>query len=866
MADNSLVLSRAKAAALSRDFALATRLYKQLLASKPDDPDILGDLGNLYIKSGEDSRALPLFRKLTQQDSKNIENLITLGGIYRRLKQYGNSVAVLEQALALGSNNPQVSYNLGFTFKVMGNYDDAIACFEEVIDANPSDVLAYNHIGSIYAAQKNHQQAIETYRRALKVDPNHPVLQLNMAKSYEALEEYDKATRSYELALRSKPGWLEAIDSYTNLLLKQDKVREAYDVVRSALNLNPQDVKMHTKMGDVFARQSVYSNAAKEYQSALERDENYEPALLGLSDSQENLGYSLDAAKNIEKVADKHPEDIEIQKRATGVMLSAGDFAGAFKKIDKLWEKNPRDLETINLLAQYYICMNKIAKAEKCFSRIKSLNIGYANHFRDAARRFRQKGDLLNAEKYYRAAIDKNPRDSKALVNLALLLEEQSQGDAALELYKKASRLDHFNVASKNGVKRLQEGFDEDGFGSEFGDDDRMGLDTGVVRSLATDEPTENPLEEDLNADFEIGNDEIALDDFDDSDFAPASELEMDDDDLLEKEEVVEEEPVPGMEEAAKEEFDDPMAFTDSDDPLVNEKDDLIDLLDQGEETGLEDKNVVGEKPETNDLIDLDEDLPEDDKAGGPASAGGDLIDAGGSAGADGLDSAGGDLIDADGGLVLAENLSDEDSDLADAESSDSADEVFADAKTPSPAPTVVIDTGALSKSLEEMQEKLDSATDAAEKAAYAAEQAWNSANEAADSAMAAEDARRQTLEDENAQWEAEMAVSEEEAEPAEEVEAEEDESEAVEDTAAEVEDTPLAEEPEIEDEETAPAEDPYAEAADPSPTTASQISLLKELRTLTGFLPQSKQDEFGSSSQSQRLDSLIDRLSALED
>ncbi len=863
MADNSLVLSRAKAAALSRDFALATRLYKQLLAAKPDDQDILGELGNLYIKSGEDSRALPLFRKLIQQDPKNIENLITLGGIYRRLKQYGNSVAVLEQALALGSNNPQVSYNLGFTFKVMGNYDDAIACFEEVIDANPSDVLAYNHVGSIYAAQKNHQQAIETYRRALKIDPNHPVLQLNMAKSYEALEEYDKATRSYELALRSKPGWLEAIDSYTNLLLKQDKVREAYDVVRSALNLNPQDVKMHTKMGDVFARQSVYSNAAKEYQSALERDENYEPALLGLSDSQENLGYSLDAAKNIEKVADRHPEDEEIQKRATGVLLSAGDFAGAFKKIDKLWEKNPRDLETINLLAQYYICMNKIAKAEKCFSRIKSLNIGYANHFRDAAKRFRQKGDLLNAEKYYRAAIDKNPRDPKALVSLASLLEEESQGDAALELYKKASRLDHFNVASKNGVKRLQEGFDEDGFGSDFGDDDRMGLDSGVVRSLASDEPTENLLEEDLNADFEIGSDEIALDDFDDSDFAPASEMEIDDDDLLEKEEVEEEEPVPGMEEAAKEEFDDPMAFTDSDDPLVNEKDDLIDLLDQGEETGLEDKNVVGEKPEKDDLIDLDDDLP-----GGSAFTGGDLIDAGGAA----------DEIDE---IDLGDDLQ--------FEEENSGQETSA----PSPAPTLVIDTGALSKSLEEMQEKLESATEAAEKAAYAAEQAWNSANEAADSAMAAEEARRQNLEEENAQWEAEMAAAEEEeSEPAEDPEAEADESEPVEETTAdddefeaveeravEDEDTPLAEEPEIEDEEIEsadepePPEDPEAEAADSAepadfsaPTTASQISLLKELRTLTGFLPQAKRDEFGSSSQSQRLDSLIDRLSAMED
>lgn len=847
MADNSLLLSRAKAAALSRDFTMATRLYKQLLASKPDDSEILNSLGNLYIKSGDDDKALPLFRKLSQLQPRNVENLITLGGIYRRLKQYGNSVAVLEQALALGSSNPQVSYNLGFTFKVMGNYDDAVACFEEVVDANPSDVLAYNHIGSIYAAQKNHQQAIETYRRALKVDPNHPVLQLNMARSYEALEEYDKAVRAYELALRSKPGWLEAIDSYTTLLIKLEKVREAFDIVRSALNLNPHDVKMHTKMGDVYARQSVYSNAAKEYQSALETDETFEPALLGLSDSQEHLGYSLDAAKNIEKVVENHPDDEELLKRATGVLLSAGDFTGAFHRIDRLWEKNPRDLETISLLGQYYICMNKVAKAEKCFSRIKSLNNAYSDHLREAAKRFRQKGDLLNAEKYYRAAIEKNPRDVKSMVALARLLEEQSQGDTALELYKRASRLDRYNMAAKNGVKRLQEGYDEDGFMGGFDGDD-LGLENaGVVRAV-TDVEQEAAEEVDLNADFEDNEagDEIELDDFDDSDFAPSSELEDDvidsDDDLLEKEEeaVPEEVTLPAMEEAAREELEDPLAFADSDDPLLNEKDDLIDLLDDdGGATGVEDKTLIGEKTDEFDGASA-EDSPADfgSGAGTGASSASWKDSARGADGASGAASF--DDFDTstdaeDGGIDLTPDM-DEELEL----------DIQPKKKPVYRAPgvqTVYVDSGSISRGLEEIQEQLKSASEAAEKANAAAQRAWDYANDAEDAAQAAEEARRQSLdttgeeyapslEDEEAQWEHEMALAQQES----------------------MDSDP---EPEENDEDQQPED---------SPDASSQISLLKKLLSLTEFLPESKQNEFGISAQKRRLDTLISRLSELED
>ncbi len=256
MADNTLLLSRAKAAVISRDFTLAVRLYRQLLRDDRDNIELLNQLGNLYMKSGRDDQALPVFKRISELNPEDSNPLITIGGIYRRLKKYEESIAALEEALVADGTNALVSYNLGFTYKEMGQLDDAVSCFEDAIEMNPSDTLAYNHIGVIYAEKKEYDKALQSYLRGLNVDANHPVLLLNVAQTYEALGENDKAAASYEGALRSKPLWTDAIDSYGKFLVKAGRGQEAYAIVKRALDVNSKD----TRLAESLERIRPYAN------------------------------------------------------------------------------------------------------------------------------------------------------------------------------------------------------------------------------------------------------------------------------------------------------------------------------------------------------------------------------------------------------------------------------------------------------------------------------------------------------------------------------------------------------------------------------------------------------------------------------
>lgn len=464
MSDTEALLGRAKAALVSRDYSLAARLYKTLIAENPENIEFKIELGNLYVKSGKDDQALSVFRRIQSENSdnnSNIEILMAMSGIYRRQKKYDESVAVLEQALMIGTDSPkkhsEISYNLGFTYRLMGNYDDAINCFEDVVEENPKDVLTYNHLGAIYALQSKNEKAIESYQRGLKFDPNHPVLQFNIAKTYADMGDYTKALYYYEGALKARPGWQDAIEEYSNLLLKTDRVKEADEVVSQALKFNPDDVKIHTSMGNVYNRQSYFDNAEFEFKKALNGDGEYKPALTGLAHSQEKQGKHEEAAETIKKAAYLNPNDLAVLKQSAHILLSANYLSAAYKKISELWEKNKKDPQTVNLLGQYYICKGEKEKLDSCMKKIKMLSPDYNDVLKDWGHRFMQKGDHENAEQYLQSAVKTNPRDAEAMVYLGELFERQSRTDEASEMYRNASNADAFNQSAKMAESRLAE-------------------------------------------------------------------------------------------------------------------------------------------------------------------------------------------------------------------------------------------------------------------------------------------------------------------------------------------------------------------------------------------------------------------------
>lgn len=454
--EKNLVLTRAQSAVLARDFVTAARLYKQLLKTDPSNVDYLRELGSIYVKNGEDSKAIPYYEQIITFYPHYVDAMNSLGAIYRRLKRYEDSIEILQRALEEDRQTGSVNYNLGFTYKEMGNYDDAIEAFEIVIAENPSDVLAYNHLGKIYFERKEYQKSITSYKRGLGVDKNHPILNYNLALCYDAAKMYPEAIRCYEAALKSKPGWLDAIKDFSSLLIKCQQTKEAADIVKHSIELHPNDVKLLCLLGEIYLADFDYDSATKTFKRAKSIDANNIKALSGLAESLEKNEDAIDALEPISKALEVSPDDLELKKQYAYILLSAKEYDAALYNINELKEEaGENDLQVLDLFEQYYTCIGDEENARKYSDRIVKLNKHYKNHILSVAKRYSQIGNQEKAETKAKEFIAREIRNPEGYNLLGKIYEEAGDLQSAIDTYNKSVSIKVPNIHASRQLARL---------------------------------------------------------------------------------------------------------------------------------------------------------------------------------------------------------------------------------------------------------------------------------------------------------------------------------------------------------------------------------------------------------------------------
>ena len=461
MDEKEIVFNRAKNAMLSRDFTLAARLFKSLLADEPNNLELLNSLGQLYIKASDDEKALPFYEKIIKLNPVNVDAYNNMGGIYRRLKRYDESIAILNKALGFNKNISDVKYNLGFTYKLMGKNDEACDCFEYVISENPNDVLAYNHLGSIYATKKDYQKSISIYKRGLQVDPNHPILQYNLARSYVATNSDLDAFKAFEAALRAKPSWKDAVKEYSALLNKYSRTKESCEVIQKAINLYPTDGHLYYLLGKSFLVQTDYESAVKSFEKAISLDKtnpSYYEKLIFAYEREKKYDEGLEVA---EKGIELFPNNIKIMREKVHLLFSAKKLNTGASVLKNLSELTTRDPHVKDLMGQYYICCDNKKNVALCFDKIRKLNPSYQQYLYNAAYRYIQVEkyeEAVKCLKVFSASQQKNPLP---LILLARIEEFKNNYESAIEILKKALSMNPNLNLAKDGIARLTKKLEE---------------------------------------------------------------------------------------------------------------------------------------------------------------------------------------------------------------------------------------------------------------------------------------------------------------------------------------------------------------------------------------------------------------------
>ena len=244
-------------------------------------------------------------------------------------------------------------------------YDKAIVEYQKVVAEDPSDVRTLLKIGDLHLKLEQFAEAISLYERV----GQHYSAQGFSVKAVAVYKQIREIIQKHVPHLEDRFGHIvpklaelltqlgltsDALMYYDELATRFQRLgreRDAIDVFRKIVSLDPQNPLSHLRLADAFVRVRDLDGAVDEYAQAGE-------ILM-------RIGRADDALRVVDRIL-MHRQDAKYARLAAEIYLSRGqpnDGMAALTKLQLCFKEDPRDLETLALLARAFEALGQPAKA-----------------------------------------------------------------------------------------------------------------------------------------------------------------------------------------------------------------------------------------------------------------------------------------------------------------------------------------------------------------------------------------------------------------------------------------------------------------------------------------------------------------------
>ena len=263
------------------DSDAAIAAYRRAIDLDPKSSQLPSELSELYARQGRMREAIDLADGAVTLDPENWDAHRILGMIYTDLAERGNS-----GGLAPGASEPPLAQH-------------AIEHLEKSLADTRVDVATGVRLtlGRLYLQNKNYDRAISTLKQLLSDSPWLPQGVAMLAQAYTSAGKPTEAIALLKAAVEEEPSFYNSLgETYE----KQHRFAEAAAAYEKAIEINPRDTDLKTRLAFALLSQPGRSNTVKARDVLLEVTKDTPTAawpLYLLARAQRELG-DLDAAEN----------------------------------------------------------------------------------------------------------------------------------------------------------------------------------------------------------------------------------------------------------------------------------------------------------------------------------------------------------------------------------------------------------------------------------------------------------------------------------------------------------------------------------------------------------------------------------------
>lgn len=375
----------------------ALKMYKQLVSYIDDENekvDYYKRMGNIYLGTNENEKALTLYKKVLDIQPENIEAIQNSRKIYLKLKDTDNVLYYTRKLIDLDPENYNYYREIIELLFHIHQYNEALEYAQKALELEQKDIFEVkNMIAKIYIYTNKIQDGINLINETILEDPANLYLNQTLAMAYCMQKDFETAMKVCNEALDvAMPS--DVIVIHNNMstilaeqavyLLEQGKNKEGFDKFTEALQYNNENPEIYYKLSNANRNIKNYSEAIRqckraielapevsqyyetladiyyELQNDIEAKKHYKEAvfidprnarahsLLGILQAKDKENES--AKKSLETAASLEPDNCDIRYNLALVYELSGDIERASAEYHKVLELNPNHQEAKNNL------------------------------------------------------------------------------------------------------------------------------------------------------------------------------------------------------------------------------------------------------------------------------------------------------------------------------------------------------------------------------------------------------------------------------------------------------------------------------------------------------------------------------------
>jgi Tfp pilus assembly protein PilF len=155
-------------------FHAARESFEAALALKPDDPDLLYNIGQCYEHQGANDKAEKYYIDCLARAPDHVPCRFALASVQVRTGRLADATRMAQTWLASRPKQADPYALDGYLWHQAGDLPKAQGRLQQALELEPQNTRALIELGLVYEAMNRSDRAVVLYERALDRDPNQP--------------------------------------------------------------------------------------------------------------------------------------------------------------------------------------------------------------------------------------------------------------------------------------------------------------------------------------------------------------------------------------------------------------------------------------------------------------------------------------------------------------------------------------------------------------------------------------------------------------------------------------------------------------------------------------------------------------------